>query len=155
VAGGGTAPGAAARRRRGSPEHDAPAEEPRLRALVVDDDSIARRLVGQALAALGFEVLTAPDGECGLRMLSEDVLGVDLLLTDVWMPSMDGGALIRTVRRGGETDLAIVAMTGCMKPGLEHRIEQDGADALLDKALGADIIARAAQAVVARRRRAA
>jgi CheY-like chemotaxis protein len=128
---------------------------PRLRVLLVDDDAIARRLIGRALSGLGFEVLTAADGESGLRLLSEDLLGFDLLLTDVWMPRMDGAALIRTVRRGGETDLAIVAMTGLMKPGLEQRIEQDGADALLDKSLGAEILARAAHAVAMRRPRAA
>lgn len=123
------------------------------RALVVDDDALVRRMLEDALELRGFQVLAAADGVSGLQTLSEEVLALDLLVTDLRMPGMDGEAFVRTIRTaGGETDLAIVAMTGRMEPGLEARLEQAGADAVLDKALGPELIAQAADAVVERKR---
>ena len=123
------------------------------RALVVDDDALVRRMLADALADRGFEVVTASDGQDGLRVLSEELLALDLLVTDVVMPNMDGEAFVKMIRRaGGEADLAIVVVTGKMEPGLEPRLEAAGADAVLDKALGPELVAQAADAVLERRR---
>ncbi len=123
------------------------------RALVVDDDAVVRRMLQEALQQRGFEVLTADDGKTGLSMLSDELLALDLLVTDLRMPQMDGETLIRTIRRaGGECDLAIVAMTGALEAGVEKRLEREGADAVLDKALGPELIAQAADAVLERKR---
>ena len=82
----------------------------------------------------------------------DELLALDLLVTDLRMPHMDGQTFIRTIRSaGGESDLAIVAMTGGVDPALEQRLEREGADAV-DKELGAEIIARAADAVLERKR---
>jgi CheY-like chemotaxis protein len=123
------------------------------RALVVDDDATVRAMIADALAERGFEVLTATDGQDGLRVVSEELLGLDLLVTDVFMPGLDGEAFLRTIRQaGGEADLAIVVITGRMEPGLERRLEKEGADAVLDKALGPELMAQAADAVLERKR---
>ncbi|MFL5261077.1 MAG: response regulator [Anaeromyxobacteraceae bacterium] len=123
------------------------------RALVVDDDALVCRMLQEALRGRGFEVLTARDGAAGLSLLADELLALDLLVTDVKMPHMDGETLVRTIRRaGGESELAIVVVTGAMQPGLEQRLERDGADAVLDKALGPDLIAQAADAVLERKR---
>jgi CheY-like chemotaxis protein len=123
----------------------------RRRALVVDDDPFALRLLGDALKERGFDVLTATDGDAGLRRLSDELAPIDLLLTDLRMGGMDGSALVRTVRRGGEADLVVVVVTGSLDPGIEPQLERDGATAVLDKALGPDIIANAAAALVEKR----
>jgi CheY-like chemotaxis protein len=69
------------------------------------------------------------------------------------MPHMDGETFIRTIRSaGGESDLAIVVVTGALESGVETRLEREGADAVLDKALGPDLIAQAADAVLERKR---
>ncbi len=123
------------------------------RALVVDDDALQRRMLGDALADRGFEVVTGADGGEGIRVLSEELLALDLLLTDLKMPGMSGEAFVRMIREsGGELDLAIVAVTGSMEEGIERKLEQAGADAVLDKALGPELIAQAADAVVERKR---
>jgi CheY-like chemotaxis protein len=123
------------------------------RALVVDDDALVRRMLADALADRGFEVITASDGQDGLRVLSEELLALDLLLTDVYMPGMDGEHFVQMIRRaGGEADLAIVVVSGKMEPGLEPRLERAGADAVLDKALGPELVAQAADAVLERKR---
>jgi CheY-like chemotaxis protein len=123
------------------------------RALVVDDDALVCRLLADALADRGFEAITAVDARGGLSVLSEEVLALDLLITDVFMPGMDGEAFVTTIREaGGESDLAIVVVTGKLEPGLERRLEQAGADAVLDKALGPELVAQAADAVLERKR---
>lgn len=123
------------------------------RALVVDDDGLVRRMLQDALQQRGFEVLTAADGVTGLSLLAEELLALDLLITDIGMPNMDGHAFIRTIRNaGGESDLAIVVVTGALEGGLEKRLEREGADAVLDKELGPELIAQAADAVLERKR---
>jgi len=122
------------------------------RALVVDDDGPTRRMMADALTERGFEVQTASDGADGMRLLSEELLGLDLLLTDVFMPGMDGDQFVRTIRTaGGETDLAIVVVTGKLDMATEQRLEAAGADAVLDKALGPELVAQAADAALERK----
>jgi CheY-like chemotaxis protein len=119
----------------------------------VDDDARVGRMRQDAFQQRGFEVLTAIDGATGLSTVVDELLALDLLVTDIKMPNMDGQTFIRTIRgAGGEADLAIVAVTGNVDPALEKRLERDGADAVLDKELGPDIIARAADAVLERKR---
>jgi CheY-like chemotaxis protein len=123
------------------------------RAVVVDDDGPVRRMLADALTERGFEVVTAGDATDGMRIISEELLGLDLLLTDIFMPGMDGEEFVRTIRKvGGEVDLAIVVVTGKMDLGLERKLETAGADAVLDKALGPELIAQAADAALERKR---
>jgi len=123
------------------------------RALLVDDDALVRGMYADAFTARGFEVMTAADGDEGLHLLMDEILTLDLLVTDVEMPGLSGEDLVRLVRKaGGESDLAIVAVSGLLQPGSEAKLEEAGADAVLDKALGPEMIARAADAVLERRR---
>jgi CheY-like chemotaxis protein len=66
---------------------------------------------------------------------------------------MDGEAFVRTIRGvGGEADLAIVVASGRLEPGTEERLEAAGVDAVLDKALGPELVAQAADAALERKR---
>ena len=123
------------------------------RALVVDDDALVRRMLSDALESRGFEVLTARDGEEGLRLVAEEVLTLDLLVTDVRMPGMDGETFVRTIRQqGGEQDLAIVVAAGGVDPALDRLMALAGADAVVDKSLGPELVAQAADAALERKR---
>ncbi len=123
------------------------------RALVIDDDELSCRLLGDALRERGFEVLTAPNAGEGLSVLAGELLALDLLVTDVVMPGMTGEELVQFIRNaGGEAELAIVGVTGSMAEGLEARLEAAGADAVLEKSLGPELIAQAADAVLERKR---
>jgi two-component system, cell cycle sensor histidine kinase and response regulator CckA len=83
--------------------------------LFVDDDEYVRRAAGRALRARGYTVIEAADGAAALGQLHERI---DLLLTDVVMPKMDGRELadaaraqnpaIRVLYTSGYTDDAIV-----------------------------------------------
>jgi CheY-like chemotaxis protein len=68
----------------------------RISVLVADDDAISRGLIADFLAGLGFDVRRAADGADALQQLR--VNSVDLLITDLVMPRVDGIELIRAVR---------------------------------------------------------
>lgn len=124
-------------------------------ALVIDDDELSRRLVGDALSAQGFDVVTATDGDEGLHTLIDRLLGLDLVVLDVHMPGLDGEQLLRLVRDpGGERDLAIVVMSGDGDPTLRQRLAAAGADAVVQKAGGVAKVTDAAVRAVQRRARA-
>jgi two-component system cell cycle sensor histidine kinase/response regulator CckA len=61
--------------------------------LLVEDEDPIRRLVSRQLSALGYTVLEAADGVSALRVFEEHEGSVDLLLTDVVMPRMNGREL--------------------------------------------------------------
>ncbi len=110
---------------------------PRRRALVVDDDHLAAQMLADALADRGFDAIVEHDGRSGFHRLVDELLGLDLVITDVVMPELDGETLIHTVRHlGGEHDLAIVAVSAHLTDERRSRLDAAGADAVLDKALG-------------------
>jgi len=87
-------------------------EGPRLagvRVLVVDDDLGICQSVKEILEAAGCEVETANDGAEGLRCVESRPL--DIVLSDVVMPEMDGYELYTTVRKT-HPELPVLMMTG-------------------------------------------
>lgn len=79
--------------------------------LVVEDASSLRDLICDALSEFGCSVLSACDAKDALQLIREQKTAIDLLLTDVIMPGMNGAALAKEVRsRWPETK--ILYMTG-------------------------------------------
>jgi len=64
--------------------------------LAVDDSKSIRSLVNYVLAQAGFEVVLAEDGQEALEYARDNV--VDLVLTDINMPNLDGIGLIKELR---------------------------------------------------------
>ncbi len=64
---------------------------------MVEDDSTLSMIVSETLQRDGFEVLTAGDGEDGLRKFTRH--GADLIIADVMMPRMDGFEMGRRIRQ--------------------------------------------------------
>jgi two-component system, cell cycle sensor histidine kinase and response regulator CckA len=58
--------------------------------LVVEDESILRRLISRTLEKRGYTVLTAQDGSEAIRIIEEVTEGIDLVLSDLVMPKMGG-----------------------------------------------------------------
>jgi chemotaxis protein histidine kinase CheA/CheY-like chemotaxis protein len=80
------------------------------RVLVVEDSVGVRELQRVILEGAGYDVLTAVDGTDGAARLAEDP--VDLVLSDVEMPGMDGFTLTRAIRRTrGWENIPVVIMT--------------------------------------------
>jgi len=82
----------------------------KARVLVVEDSIGVRELQRVILEGAGYDVVTAVDGSDGAARLSGDP--VDLVLSDVEMPGMDGFTLTRTIRRTrGWESVPVVIMT--------------------------------------------
>ena len=78
------------------------------KVLVVDDESVIRDILVDWLQEAGFETATAANGNEGLQRLSEHK--PDMVISDVWMPGMDGYDFCKMVR--STSDAAIIMMTG-------------------------------------------
>src|SRR5215470_2545834 len=76
--------------------------------LVVDDEANLRRVLTAQLSRDGYEVHTAPDGEAGLQLLREH--HIDLVITDLRMPKIDGLELLRQALRT-DPELPVVILT--------------------------------------------
>ena len=78
--------------------------------LVVDDEAIVRMLVTETLEELGYTAIEAGDGLQGLRILQSDA-SIDLLVTDVKLPGMNGRQLAEAARVV-RPDLPVLFITG-------------------------------------------
>jgi nitrogen-specific signal transduction histidine kinase/ActR/RegA family two-component response regulator len=96
--------------------------------LVVDDEAAVRVLVTETLEELGYAAIEAADGSSGLRILQSDVR-IDLLVTDVGLPGLNGRQLADAARVG-RPGLRVLFMTGyahnaavgngsALEPGME------------------------------------
>ena len=78
--------------------------------MLVDDSVSIRKFVGQMLEKAGFRVVTAVDGHDALQQLVEQT--VDLVVTDLEMPRLNGYALIEDLRRRPATrEVPVIVMT--------------------------------------------
>ncbi len=77
-------------------------------ALVVDDSATMREMVSYTLKQAGFEPLTGGNGQEGLERLTGQP--VDLIITDLNMPVMDGLAFIAAVRARDEYKFTPILM---------------------------------------------
>ncbi len=89
---------------------EAPRAERGETVLVVEDDSTVRALVIEVLHELGYRTLEAGDGTAGLRHLQSDA-HIDLLVTDVGLPGLNGRQLADQARLVRPT-LKVLFMTG-------------------------------------------
>ena len=89
----------------------APAEPARSTVLVAEDEAIVRDLVQQTLERAGYRVLVAADGDEALRVGAASADPVDLLVTDMVMPGMNGGELAQRVLEASPST-PVVFMSG-------------------------------------------
>ncbi len=100
--------------------------------LVVEDQKAVRRLTGMILRAHGYRVLEAADGAEALAIATAPAAPIDLLLTDVVMPGMDGQALSERLRES-HPRLPVILMSGYAEDVVAHRSKVAGGVAYLQK----------------------
>jgi signal transduction histidine kinase len=77
--------------------------------LLVDDEEGIRRVLGIALADMGYQILTAENGEEALALFARHQPAI--VLTDIKMPGMDGLQLLKTIKRENPTT-EVIMITG-------------------------------------------
>jgi two-component system cell cycle response regulator len=109
---------------------EAPARPRRI--LVVDDDPRLLHIVQMYLAIEEFDVVTALNGEDGLREVEENT--PDLVILDIMMPGMDGIELCRRIRTNPATASIPVLMFSALSGDEDvERARQAGANHLITK----------------------
>lgn len=103
-----------------------------LRLLVVDDNPISQIILREQLNALGCEVVIASNGHEALKMQNIDKF--DVVLTDLYMPVMDGYSFARELRNLGFYR-PIIGLTANAYPDEHHRGYAYGINTLLRKPL--------------------
>jgi len=105
--------------------------------LVVDDHPINRRLLADQLGSLGYQCKTANDGVDALNVLSKN--HIDIILSDVNMPNMDGYRLTQRIRQLGLT-LPVVGVTANALAEEKQRCLESGMDSCLSKPVTLDVL---------------
>jgi len=93
--------------------------------LLVEDEDAVRTFSQRALVNKGYDVLSAEDGESALRTFEkEGQKNIDLLITDVVMPGMDGPTLAQRIRQHNP-DLKIIFMSGYTEDKLKDHMGEN------------------------------
>jgi len=104
------------------------------RVLVVDDEPQITRVLKTVLSSQGYDVRTAPEGESALVNFKE--WSPELVITDLYMPHMDGVELCRRIREMSSVPIIVLSVKG------EERTKVDaldsGADDYVTKPFGID-----------------
>jgi DNA-binding response OmpR family regulator len=100
--------------------------------LFIEDDPVLSRVYCKAMAAAGFEVQHAADGEAGLTILQ--VMRPDLILLDLMLPRISGMDLLRIIRGSEDIkDTPVIVFSSAFRNDVREEVEKLGANRLLPK----------------------
>ena len=92
--------------------------------LLVEDEDAVRLFGARALRNKGYRVLEANDGEHALDVINEFGDPIDLILTDVMMPGMDGHTLVRLILEE-LPNIKVILMSGYAEDAIPGEISED------------------------------
>ncbi len=84
------------------------------RILVIDDDPDVRGSLSKILTRAGYEVVVAADGAAGIELQHKEP--ADVIITDIFMPGVDGLQTIRQLKKEG-SGVRIIAVSGGDRTG--------------------------------------
>jgi two-component system cell cycle response regulator len=83
-----------------------------MTALVVEDNVVARQIVADILIQEGLQVIEAKDGQEGYELFTRHADDIDVVITDLFMPEMNGDVLSKKIRKElNRSDLPIICLT--------------------------------------------
>ncbi|MFH1765391.1 MAG: response regulator [Gemmatimonadota bacterium] len=104
------------------------------RILIIDDDNAVRRMLVRACSVQGHRVLDAPSWAGDIELLRKETL--DLVITNIRMPHLDGIEIIKLLRDTGATAKVLaISPGGWTRPGEDVLLDARllGADRVLQK----------------------
>ena len=113
--------------------------------LLVEDEPMVRTVAERALTRHGYKVLTADNGEEALEILGRGE-AIDLLISDVVMPGMDGPTVVREARKS-RPDIKILFISGYAEEQLRKSIDIENVN-FLPKPFSVTELAEAARRAV-------
>jgi CheY-like chemotaxis protein len=109
--------------------------------LVADDEDAIRQVTRRALEANGYRVLVAANGALAVALFAQHIDRVDLVLTDMMMPVMDGPATILALRQI-RPNVRIIGASGIEHNGMLAHAVGAGLKHFLPKPYTADVLLR-------------
>src|SRR6516165_3195408 len=92
--------------------------------LLVEDEDPVRKFGARALRNKGYKVIEAESGEAALEAIRDASEKIDLLITDVVMPRLDGPGLVREVREI-RSDIKVIFISGYAEDAFRQRLDSD------------------------------
>lgn len=121
----------------GAPLRRAPLEE-RKKLMVVDDEAPILKLVTRILATDNYDIVSANSGEEAAQLVSNpNHPGIDLLVTDLLMPGMNGRELAKIVR-GKYPNTRVLYVTGFADTLFKDLAELSEGESFIEKPFGTD-----------------
>jgi signal transduction histidine kinase len=108
--------------------------------LVVEDEADVRSYLVETLRDLNYRVREASDGAAALALFETDPSRIDLLLTDIVMPGINGRQLADELRRR-QAELKVLFITGYSRDAVVHQGRLDSGVSLLQKPLSQTLLA--------------
>ncbi len=100
--------------------------------LIVDDEDLIREVLYDTLETAGYTVLAAADGAEGLRMYSQFMDTIALVITDIGMPKMSGNVFIKKLKEMNP-DVKVIVSSGFMDVAAKDQMAGLGVDEILAK----------------------
>src|ERR1700747_3451285 len=116
------------------------------RVLVVDDEPQITRVLRTVLSSQGYDVHTAAEGESALSDFKS--WSPELVITDLYMPHMDGVELCRRIREVSSVPIIVLSVKGEERTKVEAL--DSGADDYVTKPFGMDELLARARALLRR-----
>jgi two-component system cell cycle sensor histidine kinase/response regulator CckA len=116
--------------------------------LLVEDEEAVRSFAARALRMRGYHVLEASGGEEALEIVKNDKAKIDLIITDVVMPNMDGPTMVRHVKQI-KPDLAVIFMSGYAEEAFRRNDQNSEGIHFLPKPFGLKQLAAKVKEVLA------
>ena len=118
--------------------------------LTVDDSRTMRDMLAMALGGAGFTVVQAVDGEDGLAVLETHAAEVDVIITDINMPKLDGFGFMEAVRKNERhRAIPILVLTTESDDAKKQRARAAGATGWIVKPFNPDKLIDAIRRVAA------
>lgn len=110
-----------------------------VKVLICDDSSTDRKITKKILESQDWiETVEAPSGKDALSLLERDS-SIDLIISDIMMPDMDGFRLARSIREKGY-DIPIIAMSARMEPSDRKKMNASGMNAFIQKPINQQLL---------------
>jgi two-component system, cell cycle sensor histidine kinase and response regulator CckA len=120
----------------------------RANILLVEDEDILRRCLHNTLSSMGCFVLQASDGAQALEMAKRQLLLIDLVVTDIVMPRMNGRELVNSLR-ALRPKLPVIFMSGYSDIAPTRDELRSGSVAFFQKPFGVDGLRKAVEDILA------
>jgi two-component system cell cycle sensor histidine kinase/response regulator CckA len=115
--------------------------------LLVEDEESVRQLVRETLQTRGYHVIEAENGDAGLRVADEYAGDIDLVITDVVMPGMNGRELAKRLA-GSRPSMRVLYLSGYTEEAIIHEGAMEPGTAFLQKPFTLQVLSRKVREVL-------